>query len=386
MESPVTPITVQELVEQGRWLELAEAFVGPLRGPDESGSLLCDGADVPRVGRRGLGAEVGRTRLYVRAHDASAAPGTGELPGTLRGLARLGRRHAHAPRRAAHPLGASDRTRTLVVHREGYGDAMMVAGHARACAAAWRRVIWDAPPALRALFAESFRAIPNLSLSDLAPYRPGTGGRDVHTSSQALVAMLGATDGTPVLVPPALAENVYRCRPGVHVGIAWANAPDGRPSRGFPLSIVVPALTAAIPGLVLHALQVGTEADQADAFADMVRPDFPDFAATARYVCGLDCVVTPDVAACHSAGGCGVPTFTCLRHDSDWRWCVEGETTVWYQSMRLVRQRSAGDWAGVARRVAGMIRARDLPPRLGAARVYPPAPVPRVLFQEGHRW
>jgi hypothetical protein len=40
----------------------------------------------------------------------------------------------------------------------------------------------------------------------------------------------------------------------------------------------------------------------------------------------------------------GKPTLVLLSHTADWRW-GQGETTPWYPSVRIVRQRRPGDWA-----------------------------------------
>jgi hypothetical protein len=47
-----------------------------------------------------------------------------------------------------------------------------------------------------------------------------------------------------------------------------------------------------------------------------------------------------------------------LQHVPDWRWGAAGETTPWYPSLTLVRQDAPGDWDGVGRRAADLLRAR----------------------------
>lgn len=42
----------------------------------------------------------------------------------------------------------------------------------------------------------------------------------------------------------------------------------------------------------------------------------------------------------------------------DWRWGRRGDHTPWYPSMRLWRQRQAGDWAEVMGKVAAALAAR----------------------------
>ena len=45
----------------------------------------------------------------------------------------------------------------------------------------------------------------------------------------------------------------------------------------------------------------------------------------------------------------------------DWRWGVGQEITPWYSSLRLFRQRTAGDWMAVVARVRKMYDAPECP-------------------------
>ena len=51
-------------------------------------------------------------------------------------------------------------------------------------------------------------------------------------------------------------------------------------------------------------------------------------------------------------GGLTQPTWLLLHKVPEWRWGMEGDTTFWYPSMRLFRQRERGNWQEVMDRVA----------------------------------
>jgi len=48
----------------------------------------------------------------------------------------------------------------------------------------------------------------------------------------------------------------------------------------------------------------------------------------------------------HLTGALGVPTWTLLPTDCDWRW-INDQDSPWYPAMRLFRQRRAHEWQPV---------------------------------------
>jgi len=64
---------------------------------------------------------------------------------------------------------------------------------------------------------------------------------------------------------------------------------------------------------------------------------------------------------CHLAGALGLPVWTMLNASPDWRWLRNGETTPWYPTMRLFRQKTLDNWADV---VGDVVKAlADVPRR-----------------------
>jgi len=69
-------------------------------------------------------------------------------------------------------------------------------------------------------------------------------------------------------------------------------------------------------------------------------------------ISALDLVISVDNSTVHIAGALGIPTWTLLPFDCDWRWFLKcRDYTPWYQTMRLFRQKIPGDWAQVIDRV-----------------------------------
>ena len=77
-----------------------------------------------------------------------------------------------------------------------------------------------------------------------------------------------------------------------------------------------------------------------------------DFLDTAEIVAGLDLVITVDTAMAHLCGALGVTCWVMLpAQRTDWRWMTGRADSPWYPSLRLFRQTSPGDWAGVVQQM-----------------------------------
>ena len=77
-----------------------------------------------------------------------------------------------------------------------------------------------------------------------------------------------------------------------------------------------------------------------------------DFVETAAIIANCDLIITCDTAVAHLAAGMGQPTWLLVVAVPDWRWGMEGDTSFWYPSMGLFRQRERGNWPEVMGRVA----------------------------------
>ena len=152
----------------------------------------------------------------------------------------------------------------------------------------------------------------------------------------------------------------------LHVALAWAGNPKteyGRyVGRSPPLAALEPLLS--VPQVQFISLQKGPGEEQLATvpFGQSIL-NFDDldagpnaFLDTAAILKCVDLFITSDTAIAHLAGALGVQTWLCLMHEPDWRWMPYGKTTPWYNSMRLFRQTSPGNWPGVFREVAASLK------------------------------
>jgi ADP-heptose:LPS heptosyltransferase len=61
----------------------------------------------------------------------------------------------------------------------------------------------------------------------------------------------------------------------------------------------------------------------------------------------LDLMITADSMPAHLAGALGVPVWTLLHAEPDWRWMEGRLDSPWYPTMRLFRQPRPGEWGAV---------------------------------------
>ena len=189
--------------------------------------------------------------------------------------------------------------------------------------------------------------------------------------------------GVPYLrADPAAVERWAHRLPAddtLRVGIAWQGNPDAERNwasgRSWPLAALEPL--SRHPGVRLISLQTGRGAEQVASagFADLIVSFGEEldagphaFIDTAAILVSVDLLITCDTAVAHLAAALGVATWVGLHTTAEWRWLLERADSPWYPTMRLFRQRTAGDWAPVVadicRALASFATARPLPPQV----------------------
>lgn len=86
--------------------------------------------------------------------------------------------------------------------------------------------------------------------------------------------------------------------------------------------------------------------------------ELQDFADTAAVCELMDVVVTIDTSVAHLSAALGRPTWLMLPVVPDWRWMLAGNTSPWYESIRLFRQGKDRDWDKVLGEVAAELKAK----------------------------
>jgi hypothetical protein len=235
--------------------------------------------------------------------------------------------------RPAPPLRGQ---RVLVRCDHGLGDTIQFIRYLPMLQRVARDVVIDLQPALRGAGGAAGFSVSSSRLKLAAP-DDDRDRYDVELDVMDLPHAFRTTLETiPRSVPYLHADPLPRRWSGRHIGVAWHGG-GWNHERDAPNALV--AQLARLPGVVLYSLQ---------------EEHAGDLLHTARLIRSLDLVITVDSMPAHLAGALGVPVWTLLHADCDWRWMDEREDSPWYPTMRLFRQRTRGDWDGV---IARLLRA-----------------------------
>jgi tetratricopeptide (TPR) repeat protein len=151
------------------------------------------------------------------------------------------------------------------------------------------------------------------------------------------------------------------------VGIAWAGSKTNKNDRhrSITLATLAPLARANVDFYNLQLGKPGLEAAHPPQGMKMIdlTSMIGDFADTAALLSELDLVVSVDTAVVHLAGAMGMPVWVLLQYTPDFRWLLEGQTTPWYPSVRLIRQTKFGVWNDLIDRTADELASYQPPQR-----------------------
>ncbi len=149
------------------------------------------------------------------------------------------------------------------------------------------------------------------------------------------------------------------------VGINWQGNPKAEKSfnKGRSLALEIFSTLARNNNFKFLSLQKGFGSEQLDHCS--FRNKFVecqaqidstwDFLENAAIIENCDLIITSDTSIAHVAGGMGKKVWLLLKYIPEWRWGLEKESTFWYPSMRLFRQKERHNWQEVMERLSSEI-------------------------------
>ncbi|MDD3056206.1 MAG: tetratricopeptide repeat protein [Aliarcobacter sp.] len=183
--------------------------------------------------------------------------------------------------------------------------------------------------------------------------------------SMPFILDMKSTDELPKKMPylkaiPDKDLEIKKEKDKINIGICWSASLTGESYEGkvFDLKFFEPLMNN--PKINLYSLQVGDGSEDIkrlgfeDKIIDLTHK-LTDFSKTASLINELDLVISSDTAVAHLTGALNKPVWIPLQKIPDWRWTNKGETTKWYPSAKLFRQKTAKVWESVFQSINGKL-------------------------------
>ena len=260
-------------------------------------------------------------------------------------------------------LGGTMAGKTLLVYGEqGLGDCLQFARYTELVAELGVRLILEVPASLVNLFTSLVGVV------QVVAYRGPLPHFDFQCPMMSLPLAFKTTletipfaDGYLKSDPNKVAEWHERLGPQnkARVGLTWSGnqAAGTNRKRHFALSRLIPYLSDRHEYFCLQTDVVAADREALDKspilqYQSLLR-DFSDTAALCEC---MDLIISVDTSVAHLACALGKRTWVLLSYAADWRWLLDRDSSPWYESARLFRQKSAGDWDTVFEDVAERLR------------------------------
>lgn len=230
--------------------------------------------------------------------------------------------------------------KTLLFRCEGgYGDQILNFRFAKRFQEMGARVLVSCAPELKALFSRhGFICVDNEVIM-CAHY-------DYWVPAMSAAYVLGMElndlDGSPFIFPTE--PRKLFSKPGtLKVGIRWSGSPDfeDEQHRRFPPELMIGLQD--IPNTTFYSLQRDENLVDGLPFGDM-REQMKSWDETANIIAGCDVIITSCTSVAHLSAAMGIPTWIVTPIMPYYTWVVPGDTSRWYDSVKLFRQEKYGEW------------------------------------------
>ncbi len=313
---------------------------------------------------------------FERSLQLSPDPGTAfNCSKALMGLGRLDAAYALAEQRlhtsafngyrpGPHWQGWPDAVHLTLADEQGFGDVIQHLRWAVPLLQTGHAVTLELAPALVSLATEGLAWVGGkLSVQPRQSVAPELPAAACHGPLLSLPDRLGGaplSDACPYLKladgAGGRAAEARRQRP--RIGLVWASGRyldrhllerDYR-RKSLPERPLISLLNAlALRPVELVNLQFGPDRQAPPSIGSFaaVLPADADFLTAARWMLDLDLIISVDTASAHLAGALGCPVWMLLPWAAESRWQRQRHDSIWYPTMRLLRQPAHHDWYGL---------------------------------------
>lgn len=240
--------------------------------------------------------------------------------------------------------------KTILLHSEqGFGDSLMMARFIPKLKETFGcKVVLQVRDELVTLFAQSFE-------DEVVARSEKTPEFDFHLPMMSLPFVLQVQSKEEFGVKSYLKvkdKPFTLPKDKKKIGICWSASTTGESyaKKVFDLAFLKPLIQSS--KFDIYSLEVGQAKKDIEKLKLQEKiidksDQLTDFATTAALVKELDLVITCDTAIAHLCGGLGVKAWVVLQKVPDWRWGIKSSQSYLYESVKLFRQPSHGDFKTV---------------------------------------
>lgn len=236
----------------------------------------------------------------------------------------------------------------LVYYSGGYGDFIMSCRYLSALKEYFKNVKVVVPVSMRGLFEKNFSEIEIVQSIDCdydfivnimeLPY-------SLKTDFDSIPFSAGYFKADDEIA--ARYKKQFFSKQKKKIGLFWQGNDKVLKNRSIKLQEL--ALLFGLNGADFYSFQK-EDGEDCEALID-VGSTFKNFSDTAGALMNLDLLITIDSAVAHLAGSLGVKTLLILPYASEWRWFSDEKTTLWYDSVRIFKQKEHFAWTVVVEEV-----------------------------------
>lgn len=252
----------------------------------------------------------------------------------------------------------------LVYHEQGFGDTINFARLLKHKKLSGAKIIFSPQEPLLSLFKASTLGVSVMSQDEITAQNPHF---DYHTSLIDLLRTLQIrADAVPqnidYIVADAKKAEQFASKLDTKkrkIGLVWSG---NKQYLGDVLRSIDHKLFGALknPSVQFVSLQKECEPLELETLKNQLdildfSAELEDFSDTAALISSLDMVISVDTSVAHLAATMGKPTWILLPLAADWRWGTSGETTPWYESVKLLRKGMDEEWSDVLAKVANSL-------------------------------
>lgn len=258
--------------------------------------------------------------------------------------------------------GENIKNKTIFVYYEaGFGDVIMFSRYLPLLKKRCKKLVFYPQKPLVPLFEYNGLGIDEIIEGYIPEQKMDF---DVHTPMLSLPYLLGlkgndifeASNGYMVAKPELIEE--YRAKyfenDKFKIGIKWQGNTYYDVDRVIPAEAFEPLFD--VENTKFYSFQTFEGSDDLKKLTPKfditdIGAELVDFHQTAAALSNLDLVICNDTSLAHLAGALGIPCFVILPYEVNWRWHEDLSKCDWYDSLKLFRQKSVGDWNEVFKEV-----------------------------------